>query len=165
MLGRVASLITSILILTLAYTNCGEFKSSPSKAVKVLSSTCVAKLRAATTPLAFAGSICADAANYECERRIFAPGRTNEAGEEKHCLSSAPESCVSVRVNVFDTSGAREGADPGAYQPGGEYNREEIQCWNKILVSSQVSVIHSAGDSVAGALESAMGKCRERSSP
>jgi hypothetical protein len=155
-------LIVIIPILLVTYTNCGQFKSVGELAT-ILTSTCVSKIRA-TTKVAFASSVCSDISSFKCDRRVFKPGAVDEKTTKQECtrLTSGEEVCVNVTTYSFDTAGAREGASPGAFDEGGEYNREEYQCMNGLVLRQNVTVVSEDAVSLSEALSKAISSCHEK---
>lgn len=161
-LGRILFFICLAIPLNLAFVNCNKFEVMDSVANASLQ-TCVAKTRekiTAVVPL----SLCEDFSSFECERRVFRPGLQSGQSREVECVSieGKSEICVSVLENRFDTEAAREGAEITAFIEGGDYNREEIQCWNTKIQKASISLIQAEAPTLSAALSSAISRCQDR---
>jgi hypothetical protein len=155
-------LIVVLPILLLGYTNCGQFKSVAELA-SGLSSSCVAKIRE-TAKVSFASTVCEDMSAFKCDRRVFKPDANAETKTQRECVKndSGEEACVDVTTYSFDTEGARDGASPGAFDQGGEYNREEVQCMNSMVLRQNISVVAADASSLQDALSKAVVQCHEK---
>ena len=155
-------LIIVVPILLVTYTNCGQFQQGVDLA-KNLSSNCVAKIRE-TAKVNFASTVCADMTAFKCDRRVFKPGASAETSTKHECIRSpaGEDSCVKVTTYSFDTEGARDGAAPGAFDLGGEYNHEEVQCMNSMVLRQNISVVSSDAGSLDEALPQAISRCHEK---
>lgn len=159
-------LIIIVPILMVTYTNCGKFESVGEIASN-LSSSCVAKIRE-TAKVAFASSVCADVSSFKCDRRVFKPGVVDGKSTKQECVKlvtgdgAGDEACVEVTTHSFNTDAAREGAAIGAFDLGGEYNREEYQCMNALVLRQNVSVVSADANSLTDALSEAISSCHEK---
>ena len=155
-------LLIIVPILLVTYTNCGQFKSVGELAGN-LTSSCVAKIRA-TSKIALASSVCSDLASFKCDRRVFKPGISDVKTTMTECvrLKSGEDACVPVTTFSFDTEGAREGAAPGAFDEGGEYNRTEYQCMNAVVLRQNITVVSTDATSLSDALSDAITSCHEK---
>ena len=149
--------------LVIGFVNCSQFEPSP-VALHSLNAQCVADLRKTAVPSFDVASVCDDAANYVCDHRIFKPGIATARRYEKPCfdLPGLGRACVLTNVFLYDTEANRheEGLEPGAMDPGGIYNHEEVQCANTAVRSGQVSLINAEAESQEEALRVAYDKCR-----
>lgn len=100
---------------------------------------------------------CWDFNNFACERRVFSPDVENFSHSLKECLPG-DQTCVDVDVLQFNTLAARLGSRPQQFEPGGDYNREEIRCYHRIRIKGTV-VFEGEGDSLAEALAGAVKAC------
>ena len=131
------------ITIILLYQNCSNgFKSQD---LPVLTSTCMAKLKQTTPPLA--SPACLDMDRYVCERRVF--DRSVQNGEDSQVECMTDGSCVQVTTRYFDTS-SLENIEA--------YNRVEVSCAHKHSVQG-VYVYTGEASSVAEALGLAMAKC------
>lgn len=155
--------IPATFIIAFGFSNCGKYEVLDSVA-NLSSQTCTAKMRAKMV-VDFPEALCEDISNFECERRVFRPGIEPGQSKEVECFSIGRKSdvCVTVAENRFDTEAAREGSEPSDFEVGGEYNREETQCWNKRVQKNLISVIQSEAETVTAALSSAIEHCHARS--
>lgn len=155
-------LIIIVPILMMTYTNCGQFQQGVNLA-KNLSSSCVAKIRE-TSKVSFASTVCADMSAFKCDRRVFKPGAVAEKVTKDECVRSpaGEDSCVKVTTYSFDTEGARGGASAGAFDEGGDYNHEEVQCMNSMVLRENISVVNSDAPTLAEALPQAVSRCYEK---
>lgn len=136
--------LPGILILFLAFQNCGEgFKS---KGAIGLSSLCTSKIMQAAKPLASAS--CQDIKQYICERRIFSSEVQNDVHTKTECSSSG--GCLEVTTRYYDTSHLDQFE---------EYNRQETFCAHSHRVRG-VAVFAGEGDSLSEALSLAASKCQ-----
>lgn len=161
--SRAVALVPIFFITLFAFTNCGEGFESVKDSISQASAACLNKLRNEPT-LKVSAAGCEVFSDYVCERRIFSPTVDNNKSVRSECglTEAAGEVCVSVLVNSFNTSGAREPSNAKDFEAGGDYNREEILCANSKLTVNGVSVIHSEGSNVFEALSLAIEKCRAR---
>jgi hypothetical protein len=152
-----------IPVLLLGYANCGEFKSVGEIASN-LSSSCVAKVRSATNLVSFSSDICNDMATFSCDRRVFRPSANAATSKKNECVHQAngEDACVEVTTFGFPTESARQDAAPGAYDEGGEYNHEEVQCMNSSVMLRNISVVVGEGPTLDEALSSAISRCQEK---
>ena len=147
--------------LVVSFQNCG--KGFQAKVTNSLSAQCMAKIKkdAASFKLSSADLNCSDFNNYVCERRIFAPEITDLSHSLKECLPG-DQICVDVDVREFNTSPARKlaGVNPESFLPGGEYNREEVHCFHR-MVYRGVSLFEGSGDSLEESLAHSMSACEQ----
>lgn len=154
-------LALAVPALLFAYTNCGQFKSI-GELTSYASQACIQSLRS-TAKVSFAASICEDDGAFACDRRVFRPGVGSDVTHKMECVKlDGRESCVSVTTHNFDTEAARDGAAPGAFEEGGDYNRDEVQCINTKVIAHAVAVIEADTSDLATSLSSAREKCRSR---
>ncbi|RYZ69886.1 MAG: hypothetical protein EOP05_14150 [Proteobacteria bacterium] len=155
-------LIIVVPILLVTYTNCGQFQQGVDLA-KNLSSNCVAKIRE-TAKVNFSSTVCADMTAFECDRRVFKPGANAGTTTKHECVRSpaGEDSCVKVTTYTFDTENARKEAGPGAFDSGGDYNHEEVQCINKMVTRQNISVVNSDAPTLEEALPEAVSLCLEK---
>lgn len=140
------------------FSNCGKFEVADGQAQ--VSSQCLAKLRNDNSIIPTA-AVCEDMTSFECERREFRPGAIGGPSTNIECVLIRPgaEVCVAVRVFRFDTEAARAGADSSAFDEGGEYNRDEVQCVNTKIKRQNMTVIQASDSTVESALKAVVDKC------
>ena len=157
---QIALMILSVFVLTFGFSNCGKFEVADGQAQ--VSSQCLAKLRNDNSIIPSA-SACEDMTSFECERREFRPGVGGEPSTDFECVSIRPgsEVCVAVHVFRFNTEAARSGAEPSAFEEGGEYNRDEVQCVNTKIKRQNMTVIQASDSTVESALKAVVDKCRD----
>jgi hypothetical protein len=156
-------LIPLTLVTLFGFSNCGSYEPSLVSLKDLSSQTCVAqtKLEIAAD---FSSSLCDDVSNFACERRIFRPGAISTQSTETECFSIGRKSdvCVQVAKNSYDTEAARDGADPKEFEEGGEFNREEIQCWNTKVQRQSIALIQADANSLSQALNLSIERCYAR---
>jgi hypothetical protein len=157
--GRVVFKLFLLTGLLVPFQNCGKpFKSA--ELASATSSQCQAKLRESAPSLQLNSRDfnCGDFNSYGCERRIFRPHTSSLSESIKECLPGG-ETCVDVEVRQFDTSGLITSSPPGpTFYEGGEYNREEVQCYHRGLYEG-VSLFVGSADSLEESLALAMAAC------
>ncbi len=156
-------LIPTTFVTLFGFSNCGTYEPSLLAITDLSSQTCTAQTRQKIA-VDFSLSICEDISNFECERRIFRPGISSGQSKEVECFSIGRKSdvCVDVAENRFDTEAARQGSDPQSFEEGGEYNHEEIQCWNTQIQWQSISLIQAEANTLSEALSSAIERCNAR---
>lgn len=155
--------VIGVVVLTAAFfQNCSKgYKASQSIAS---SSSASSQCKAEFAAKLIANKIpaedlrCGEAASYACERRVFRPNVASGESHEVTCLAG-DQDCVEVDVRSFDTAGATEGSVPAQFEPGGDYNREEIRCFNRLQVRGSV-VIEAEGDSLSSAFRKTVSACK-----
>ena len=150
-------------VLVVGFVNCSQFEVSP-LALHSLNAQCVADLRKTAVPAFDTASVCDEPANYVCDHRIFKPGISTTRRYEKPCLDlpGLGRACVLTNVFLYDTEANRSevGLEPGAMEPGGIYNHEEVQCANTAVRSGPVSLINAEAETLQAALQAAYDQCR-----
>jgi hypothetical protein len=156
-------LIPATLVILFGFSNCGSYEPSLTSLTELSAQTCTAQARAKISA-DFSSSVCDDISNFECERRVFRPGIVSGQSEKIECFSIGRKSdvCVSVTTNSFDTEGARASSDPKEFEEGGEFNREEIQCWNTKVQKQSIALIQAEASSLSEALDLALDECYVR---
>lgn len=151
------------LIIAFAFSNCGQLEALDSLTSASIQ-TCTAKLRSKVA-VDFPATLCEDVSTFECERRVFKPGVEDGKSKSVECFAAGRKAdvCVNVTEIRYNTEPARTGADAKDFDLGGEYNREEVQCWNSRVQKQNVSVIHADADSLSEALLGAIDDCQARS--
>jgi hypothetical protein len=143
-------------LMVFSFQNCGQ----KYEALHTLSSQ---QCRAQTKAEALAEKIparelgCGDFNNYVCERRVFSPDLATLSHSLKECLPG-DLICVDVEVRQFNTTVAKASARPEQFEPGGDYNHEEIHCYHRMLYKG-VALFEEPGDSLAEALARTMAAC------
>lgn len=135
-------------------------KSANAQFASMASAQCKAKLvnEAKAELKAFPQGVnCADFNQYSCERRIFSPSVAEMTHSLKECVYGG-SFCVDVEVRQFNTSAARASALAEDFQPGGDYNREEIRCSHKYVYRG-LRVFQGDGESLEEALAQALRLC------
>lgn len=110
-----------ITLLALPFHNC----STGFKSTTELSVQCTEKVRAEGAKYKTENVDCVRASLYTCERRAFSPDVANGVSIAEECTA---DMCVQVTTRSFDTSAARAREPASEFQPGGEYNRDEVTC-------------------------------------
>jgi hypothetical protein len=147
-----------VFLMLVSFQNCSGKPFESSRVTQSSSAQCkaefIAKVIADKLPADRLN--CGDLNSFACERRVFSPDVQDMQHSLRECLPG-DQTCVDVDVFQFNTAG-RAGSSSEQMAPGGDYNREEIRCYNKLQVRGNV-VIQSDGDSVADALAKAMAAC------
>lgn len=154
--------VVAVVVLTGAFfQNCSKGYQASRAIASSSSSSSQCKLEYAAKLIAnkipAADLRCGEVASYACERRVFRPNVPSGERHEVTCLNG-DEKCVEVDVRSFDTVGASQGAMPAQFEPGGDYNREEIRCYNRLQVRGSV-VIQAEGDSLMSAFQKTVSAC------
>lgn len=147
--------------MIVSFQNCGRgFKSQEISSVSAQCREAV-KAAAPSYKLTREELNCGDFNNYGCERRIFSPDLADMSHSLKECLPG-DTICVDVDVRQFNTSAARraEPIDEAAFAPGGEYNRQEVTCYHR-MVYRGVSLFEGHADSLEASLAQAMSACEK----
>ena len=145
--------LVAISLTLFPFQNCSKGFSSSSSTV---SSLCNAKAVAAVRAEKAGQIACDQGALYRCERRIFTPDAVSSAYISEQCLGSF---CVAVETRVFATSEARTVENAADFQPGGDYNREEVNCSHELRAEG-LAIFSGAGSSVEEALKQAWLACK-----
>ncbi len=147
--------------LMVSFQNCG--KGFQTKVTDSLSAQCQAKIKesAPSFKLSAEELNCSDFNQYSCERRIFSPDVSDISHSLKECLPG-DQICVDVDVREFNTSSARKlaGVSPESLQPGGEFNREEVHCYHR-MVYRGVSLFEGSGETIEESLAHSMAACEQ----
>jgi hypothetical protein len=151
--------IATILGLLLPFQNCGKPFQTAKVDATTSSSQCQAQLKASAPSLNLKASEfnCADFNYYGCERRIFRPEVPNLWESIKECLPGGLI-CVDVEVRQYHTAGA--GSDKVSYIEGGEFNREEVQCFHRGLYNG-ISLFVGSAATLEESLALAMAACEQ----
>src|SRR5688500_5970834 len=91
-------LIPLTALMMVGYVNCAKFEALQKGS---LSSMCAAKLREKSSAPFDGATICEDAANYECDRRVFRPGVGYGESASRACATIsgvADPFCVKIRA-------------------------------------------------------------------
>jgi hypothetical protein len=150
---------TGLACLTVfSFQNCGA-KYQPNASLSSNSTQCLAKAKAeALAQKIPAGQLgCDDFNNYSCERRIFSPDLATLSHSLMECIPGS-DICVNVEIHQFNTLAAKVGSTPEQFEPGGDYNHEEIHCYHHLLVRG-VALFDKSGESLAEALANTMKSC------
>ena len=143
----------TISLTLFPFQNCSKGFDSNSATV---SSLCNAKIVAAVRAEKAGKIACDQGALYRCERRIFTPDAASSDSISEHCQGSF---CVAVETRVFATGEARSPENAADFQPGGDYNREEVNCSHELRAEG-LAVFSGAGSSVEEALKQAWLACK-----
>lgn len=149
---RALGLVALSLIL-FPFQNCSKGFDSASASV---SSLCNAKILNAVRAEKAGSVACDQGALYRCERRIFMPDAESSATISEQCLGSF---CFPVETRVFATGDARTLENGADFQPGGDYNREEVNCSHELRAEG-LAVFSGSGSSVEEALKLAWLACK-----
>jgi len=146
--------------MVVSFQNCGK-GFQPTAADSFSSAQCSAKMRAEASTLHLSASElnCGDFNAYACERRIFSPDTVDLSEAVKECVPNS-QICVDVDVRQFNTTPARSTASDAQFQPGGDYNHEEIHCYHK-MVYRGISLFDGSADSLEASLAKAMAACEQ----
>jgi hypothetical protein len=107
---------------------------------------------------------CAKSENYACYRRIFSPTAAEAQGTEEECTSVSVLGgpvCLKLESRTYNTREASLLPDTlsSAVAPGGEFNRVEYVCHQKLLKDGEQFLASGEGDLLGEALLSAFEKC------
>jgi hypothetical protein len=146
--------------MVVSFQNCGK-GFQPVSADAFSSAQCSAKMRAEASTLHLSPSElnCADFNAYACERRIFSPDTVDLSETVKECVPNS-QICVDVDVRQFNTTPARAAASADQFQPGGDYNHEEVHCYHR-MVYHGLSLFDASADSLEASLAKAMAACEQ----
>jgi len=104
---------------------------------------------------------CDDLSQYKCEVREFSPSMTSDIRKGvEHCPEESSE-CLRYDHHIFDTSEQKqidEYASAEDFERGGQYNRQEVRCWNPIKKSRAPA---SDSSSLKDALKAAYDICKQ----
>jgi hypothetical protein len=107
--------------------------------------------------------LCANPVHYFCSVRQFAPDALTEKSTRQECLD-LPElggrACLGIAAIGFNTRDA-EGKDPKAFEPGGEYNRNEYLCQHALIKDGDTTLSLGEAGTLAEALRISIEKCYE----
>jgi hypothetical protein len=152
--------------LIVSFQNCGSKGFQSQQMSSELSAQCQAAIKKAAPDFSISPSElnCGDFNRYACERRIFSPDLADMTHSLKECLPG-DRICVDVDVRQFNTSGARRAGsqDESEFAPGGEYNRQEVNCYHR-MVYRGVTLFEGHADSMEEALAQAMAACERTQS-
>ena len=154
------------LTTTVAFNNCsGGFTAIDTTDLSTASSQCREKIKNKVTDVAMDPALCESPLNYQCDVRHFRKGVGNEAGQAVHCtdIAGLGETCVAVNIFNYDTTAQQKTATAAELVEGGSYNRDEVSCINTQIISRNIAMIQSEGDSFASTLEKTIENCRQRS--
>jgi hypothetical protein len=107
---------------------------------------------------------CAKPENYACYRRVFSPTAAEGQGIDEECTQVAAlggAMCMKLESRVYNTREASLLPDTtsSAVAPGGEFNRVEYVCHQKLLKDGDQFLATGEGEVLKDALLSAFGKC------
>ncbi len=101
---------------------------------------------------------CEDLSQYKCDVREFSPSLASEVRKGIEYCTEEGQDCIRYDHQIFDTSDIREideHASAVDFEKGGQYNRQEVRCWNPQKRSPA-----SEGASIKDALKAAYEICK-----
>jgi hypothetical protein len=104
---------------------------------------------------------CEDISQYKCDVREFSPSLSTEVKKNVEYCPDESATCLRFDHYIFDTSEQKkidEHASVEDFEKGGQYNRQEVKCWNQVKKTRSPA---SDSSSLKDALKAAYEICKQ----